>query len=404
MNPRLQEICREAIAWRQDIHRHPELGFDVERTSGFVAKQLRSFGFDEVATGIGRTGVVGRLKGRNGSCTNAGNVAFRADMDALPIHEQTDVAHRSAHVGKMHACGHDGHTAMLLAAAKYLAETRDFPNEIAFVFQPAEEVSGGAAEMLADGLIENFGIGRAFALHNLPGLAVGAFAVRVGPIMAASDVVTIEITGTGGHAAFPHTCVDPVIVGASILLNMQTIVSRGVSPLESAVVTFPIFEAGTAVNVIPAKVVLRGAIRTLNPQVRQNVLARITEISRAAGIAFGIDVRTTFENGYPATVNDADSVTMLREATERIPTVALTENCDPLLATEDFSYILSRVPGALAFIGNGDTARLHQPLYDFNDEALVYGASFWVSMAQGKRLSLVTRHNPTLGTLIERSS
>jgi hippurate hydrolase len=222
--------------------------------------------------------------------------------------------------------------------------------------------------------------------------------------MAASDVVTIEITGTGGHAAFPHTCVDPVIVGASILLNMQTIVSRGVSPLESAVVTFPIFEAGTAVNVIPSRVKLQGSIRTLNPQVRQNVLKRIAEISRAAEIAFGIDVRTKFEDGYPATVNDADSVTMLREATERIPMAALNDNCDPLLATEDFSYILGQVPGAFAFIGNGDTARLHQPSYDFNDEALLFGASFWVSMAQGKRLSLVTRHNPTLGTLIERSS
>ena len=385
MNPRLQEICVEAVSWRQDLHRHPELGFDVERTSGFVAMQLRAFGFDEVATGIGRTGVVGRLKGKNGSRSPSGNVAFRADMDALPIHELTDVAHKSAHAGKMHACGHDGHTAMLLAAAKYLAETRDFPNEIAFVFQPAEEVIGGASEMLADGLIEKFGIGRAFALHNLPGLAVGAFALRVGPIMAASDVVTIEITGTGGHAAFPHTCVDPVIVGASILLNIQTIVSRGISPLEAAVVTFPIFEAGTAVNVIPAKVKLQGAIRTLNPQVRQHVITRIAEISRAAGIAFGIDVRTKFEDGYPATVNDADSVAMMREAAERIPTAALTDNCDPLLATEDFSYILGQVPGAFAFIGNGDTARLHQPSYDFNDEALLFGASFWVSMAQGKR-------------------
>lgn len=240
--------------------------------------------------------------------------------------------------------------------------------------------------MLSDGLIENFGIGRTFALHNLPGLAVGAFAVRVGPIMAASDVVTIEITGTGGHAAAPHTCVDPVIAGASILLNIQTIVSRGISPLDSAVVMFPIFEAGTAVNVIPDKVKLRGAIRTLSPKVRQHVMTRIAEISRAAGIAFGIDVRTEFEDGYPATVNDADSVTMFREAAERIPTAALTDNCDPLLATEDFSYILGRVPGAFAFIGNGDTARLHQPLYDFNDEALLFGASFWVSMAQGKRL------------------
>lgn len=368
------------------MHRHPELGFEVERTSGFVANQLRSFGFDEVATGIGRTGVVGRLKGKHGSSSNSGNVAFRADMDALPIHEQTGRSYKSANPGKMHACGHDGHTAMLLAAAKYLAETRDFPREIAFVFQPAEEVIGGASEMLADGLIENFGIGRAFALHNLPGLAVGAFAVRVGPIMAASDVVTIEITGTGGHAAAPHTCVDPVIVGASILLNIQTIVSRGISPLESAVLTFPIFEAGVAVNVIPDKVKLRGAIRTLSPQVRRKVMTRIAEISRAAGIAFGIDVRTEFEDGYPATVNDADSVTMLREATARIPTAALTEPCDPLMATEDFSYFLGKVPGALAFIGNGDTARLHQPLYDFNDEALLFGASFWVSMAQGKCL------------------
>src|SRR5215470_2200837 len=297
---RVAEFQPDIQAWRRDIHEHPELMYDVHRTSALVADRLREFGCDEVATGLGKTGVVGVIKGRkqpsNGDIKVIG---LRADMDALPIEEETGLAHASKTPGKMHACGHDGHTAMLLGAARYLAETRNFAGDAVVIFQPAEEGGAGADAMIKDGLMDRFGIEQVYGMHNGPGMPIGSFAIRTGPIMASTDSIDIKITGQGGHAARPHKCIDSVLVGAQLITALQQIVSRNVDPLESAVVSICEFHAGNARNVIPQTAELRGTVRTLTPEVRELVDRRVHEV--VAGIAqiTGARIDLKYERGYP---------------------------------------------------------------------------------------------------------
>ncbi|MFL4995446.1 MAG: M20 aminoacylase family protein, partial [Microvirga sp.] len=301
---RVADLADEVAAWRRDFHENPELLFDVHRTAGIVAEKLKSFGCDEVVTGLGRTGVVGVIKGRS---NNSGKViGLRADMDALPIEEATNVPHKSKVPGKMHACGHDGHTAMLLGAAKYLAETRNFDGTAVVIFQPAEEGGGGGNEMLKDGLMERFGVNEVYGMHNMPGIPVGQFAIRPGAMMAAADRFTINIEGKGGHAARPHDCIDPVVVSAHVITALQTVASRSVDPLDSVVVSVCTVKAGDAFNVIPQTAMLLGTVRTLSPEVRDLAETRIRAIVENVCAAFGAKAEVDYDRGYPVTINDPD--------------------------------------------------------------------------------------------------
>ena len=304
---RVADLQPDIQAWRRDIHEHPELLYDVHRTAAFVADRLREFGCDEVATGLGKTGVVGVIKGRKqGGNGDIRVIGMRADMDALPIQEATNLPYASKTPGKMHACGHDGHTAMLLGAARYLAETRNFAGDAVVIFQPAEEGGAGAAAMIKDGLMDRFGIEQVYGMHNGPGIPVGSFAIRPGPIMAATDSVDIKIEGHGGHAARPHKCIDSVIVGTQLITALQQIVSRNVDPLESAVISICEFHAGDARNVIPQTAVLRGTVRTLTPEVRELVEKRVREVLRGRGADHRRQDRSAAtSHGYPVTVNHA---------------------------------------------------------------------------------------------------
>ncbi len=303
---RVADLQPDIQAWRRDIHQHPELLYDVHRTAAFVAERLREFGCDEVATGLGRTGVVGVIKGRK-PASNGGIkvIGLRADMDALPIEEDTNLPYASKTPGLMHACGHDGHTAMLLGAARYLAETRNFAGDAVVIFQPAEEGGAGAAAMIKDGLMDRFGVEQVYGMHNNPGLPVGSFAIRPGPIMAATDAVDIRIEGRGGHAARPHICIDSVMVGAQLITALQSIVSRSVDPLESAVISICEFHAGNARNVIPQAAILKGTVRTLTVKVRELVEKRIREVAAGVAQITGAKIELTYERGYPVTVNHA---------------------------------------------------------------------------------------------------
>src|SRR5712672_3939747 len=294
-------------AWRRDIHEHPELLYEVHRTAALVADRLREFGCDEVVTGLGRTGVVGVIKGRKPAAgAEVKVIGLRADMDALPIEEQTNLAYASKTRGLMHACGHDGHTAMLLGAARYLAETRNFAGEAVVIFQPAEEGGAGAVAMIKDGLMDRFGIEQVYGMHNGPGIPVGAFALRPGPIMAGGDAVVVKIEGRGGHAARPHKCIDSVLVGSQLIAALQSIVSRTIDPLDSAVISICEFHAGNARNVIPQTAELRGTVRTLTPEVRETVEKRVREICEGVAKMTGAKVDLVYERGYPVTKNHAD--------------------------------------------------------------------------------------------------
>jgi amidohydrolase len=378
---RIADAASEIAEWRHDLHRHPELLYDLHRTAEVVADRLRGFGLDEVATGLGRTGVVGVLHGRSGP--GGRTVALRADMDALPITEITGKPWASTVDGRMHACGHDGHTAMLLGAARHLAETRAFEGTIVFVFQPAEEGGGGAMAMIDDGLFERFPVDEIYGLHNMPGLDVGRFAIRPGPIMAAADRLTIDITGRGGHAAKPHDTIDPVLVGAHMVTALQSIVSRTVDPLHAAVVSITQFNAGTTDNVIPQTAQLSGTVRALDPVVRQTVEAKIHHIARATADLFGAEAAVTYRRGYPVTVNDPSAARFAADVARRIVgDAAVSEDVAPMMGAEDFSYYLERKPGAFIFMGNGPSAGLHHPAYDFDDGAIAYGTSWWVALAE----------------------
>jgi hippurate hydrolase len=378
---RVADLADEIAAWRRDFHENPELLFDVHRTAGIVAEKLKEFGCDEVVTGLGQTGVVGVIKGRS---NNSGRViGLRADMDALPIEEATDVPHKSKVPGKMHACGHDGHTAMLLGAAKYLAETRNFDGTAIMIFQPAEEGGGGGDAMVKDGLMERFGVQEVYGMHNMPGIPVGHFAIRPGPMMAAADRFTILIEGKGGHAARPHDCIDPVVVSAHVITALQTVASRSVDPLESAVVSVCSVKAGDAFNVIPQTVTLLGTVRTLSPEVRDLCEARIRAITENVCAAFGAKAEVDYNRGYPVTMNDPAKTAFMTEVAKAVAgESAVDTTVAPLMGAEDFSYMLEQRPGAYIFVGNGDTAGVHHPAYDFNDEAAPYGVSLWAKIVE----------------------
>jgi len=378
---RVADLAEEITAWRRDFHENPELLFDVHRTAGIVAEKLKSFGCDEVVTGLGRTGVVGVIKGR--SNTSGRVIGLRADMDALPIEEATNVPHKSKVPGKMHACGHDGHTAMLLGAAKYLAETRNFDGTAVVIFQPAEEGGGGGNEMVKDGLMERFGVQEVYGMHNMPGIPVGHFAIRPGAMMAAADRFTITIEGKGGHAARPHECVDPVVISAHVITALQTIASRNTDPLESVVVSVCTVKAGEAFNVIPQTAMLLGTVRTLSPEVRDLAETRIRAIVENVCAAFGAKAEVEYDRGYPVTMNDPDKTEFMASVARAVAGEnAVDTTVPPLMGAEDFSYMLEQRPGAYIFLGNGDTAGVHHPAYDFNDEASPYGVSLWAKIIE----------------------
>jgi hippurate hydrolase len=379
---RVADLQPDIQAWRRDIHQHPELLYDVHRTAAFVADRLREFGCDEVVTGLGQTGVVGVIKGRKAADGEIKVIGLRADMDALPIEEQTNLPYASKNHGKMHACGHDGHTAMLLGAARYLAETRNFAGDAVVIFQPAEEGGAGGAAMVKDGLMERFGIDQVYGMHNGPGIPIGAFAIRPGPIMASTDEVDIKIEGHGGHAARPHKCVDSVLVGAQLITALQSIVARSIDPLESAVISICEFHAGNARNVIPQTAELKGTVRTLNPEVRALVEKRVREVVAGVAQITGARIDLHYKNNYPVTNNHAAQTEVARRVAKDVAGEANVHEMPPLMGGEDFAYMLEARPGAFIFCGNGDSAGLHHPAYNFNDEAIVYGTSYWIKLVE----------------------
>jgi amidohydrolase len=376
---RMAELHGEITAWRHDFHRNPELLYEVHETASAVAGRLRDFGCDEIVEGIGRTGVVAVINGRG----EGPAIGLRADLDALPITEESGVEWSSRNTGKMHACGHDGHTAMLLGAARYLAETRNFSGKAVIIFQPAEEGGAGAKAMIDDGLLERFGIEEIYGMHNMPGLPVGEFAIRPGPLLAAADEFSITFTGKGGHAAYPHTTVDPVIMAAQCILALQTIVSRNANPLDSLVISTTQVQAGTAHNIIADRAVVSGTVRTLRAEVQDMAVRRMGEIVENIAAAFGGKGKFHFHYGYPVTVNHAEQT----EKAIRIARSVAGENAietaiSPIMGGEDFSFMLQARPGAFIFVGNGDTAQLHNAKYDFNDETIPYGTSYWAKLVE----------------------
>lgn len=365
----------EVAAWRRDIHTHPELDYDTIRTAGVVADKLKLFGCDEIVTGIGRTGVVGVIKGR---LPGDKVIGLRADMDALPILEATGKAYASQTPGKMHACGHDGHTAMLLGAAKYLAETRNFAGTAVVIFQPAEEGGGGGKAMVDDGLITRFGITEVYGMHNMPGLPVGHFAVRHGPMMAAADRFTIEVEGKGAHAAKPNDSIDTVVIVAQLITALQSIVSRNVDPLDSGVVSVTAIKAGDAFNVLPQTATLKGTCRTLKPETRDLLENRMREVCAGIAAAFGAKISIEYNRGYPITFNhEKETDFAIAVASDVSGKENVATDIPPTMGAEDFSYMLEERPGTMIFIGNGDTAGLHHPAYDFNDDVIPAGVSYW---------------------------
>jgi amidohydrolase len=380
---RVADLQPDIQAWRRDIHENPELLYEVHRTAAFVADRLREFGCDEVATGLGKTGVVGVIKGKR--LAGKGEIkviGLRADMDALPIEEATSLPYASKTPGLMHACGHDGHTAMLLGAARYLAETRNFAGDAVVIFQPAEEGGAGAAAMIKDGLMDRFGIEQVYGMHNGPGLPVGSFAIRPGPIMAATASIDIKIEGLGGHAARPHKCIDSVLVGSQLITALQSIVSRSVDPLESAVISICEFHAGNARNVIPQTAELRGTVRTLTPETRDLIEKRVHEVVAGVAQITGAKIDLVYEHGYPVTHNHPSQTEFATRVAKEIAGEANVHESPPMMGAEDFSYMLEARPGAFIFCGNGDSAGLHHPAYNFNDEAIVYGTSYWIKLVE----------------------
>jgi hippurate hydrolase len=377
---RVADLHAEITAWRRDLHAHPELLYDVNRTAASVAEKLRTFGCDDVVTGIGRTGVVGVIRGRKGSGRTIG---LRADMDALPIEEANDLPYKSTAPGKMHACGHDGHTAMLLGAARYLAETRNFVGSVALIFQPAEEGGAGGKAMLDDGMIERFGIAEVYGMHNYPGMPIGQFGIRSGPMMAAADYITIDIEGVGGHAARPHFAVDTVLVGAQIINNIQSIVSRNVDPLKSAVVSICMFQAGNTDNVLPQTVQLRGTARSLAEDVRGLLEERLHRVVEGTAAAYGAKAKLNYRRNYPVLVNHERETDFAASVASEVAGVNQVDtNLPPMMGAEDFSFMLNARPGAFIWVGNGDSAGLHHPSYNFNDDAIPFGTSYWVKLAE----------------------
>jgi len=371
----------ELVEFRRDLHRNPELLYDVERTATKVAEALRAAGVDEVVTGLGRTGVVGVIRGRTD--TRGRMIGLRADMDALPIHEATGKPWASTKPGVMHACGHDGHTTMLLGAARQLAESRAFDGTVIVIFQPAEEGGAGAKAMMKDGLFELFPVQEVYGLHNQPGLPIGHFAIRSGPVMASVDEIRIRVEGIGGHAAFPHETVDPVTVTAALIQAVQTIVSRNVDPLKSAVVSITTINGGDAFNIIPTAITLTGTVRTLDEVVRNLVEKRLRKAVAGIGEAFEAKAELEYIRRYPVTINNVEKVEKaVRAATEVAGAPNVQTDLAPTMGGEDFAFMLEAVPGAMIFAGNGPSAGLHHPEYDFNDELIPWGCSYWTTLVR----------------------
>lgn len=380
---RVTDFRPDIQVWRRDIHAHPELGYDVHRTSAFVAERLREFGCDKIVTGLGKTGVVGVIKGeRSASKGNIKVIGLRADMDALPIEEATNLPYSSKSKGVMHACGHDGHTAMLLGAARYLAETRKFAGMAVVIFQPAEEGGAGAAAMIKDGLMERFGVEEVYGMHNWPGLPIGAFGIRQGPMSAATGGILIKIEGLGGHAAHPHKCIDAILVGAQLITALQQIVARNVDPLESAAITIGVFRSGASGSIISQTAELRGTIRALTPEVYQFIKKRVGEVVSGIAQLTSAKIELSLDDGYPATFNHAAQTELATSVAKDVAGESNVLETPPFMGGEDFSYMAEARPGAYILCGNGDTSGLHHPAYDFNDEVILYGTSFWIKLVE----------------------
>ncbi|WP_300518141.1 M20 aminoacylase family protein [Aliiroseovarius sp.] len=379
---RFAELLPEITEWRRDIHAHPELLFETHRTSALVEEKLRSFGVDEVVTGIGRTGVVGLIRGRSNRSGKV--IGLRADMDALPIFEATGVDYASTEPGRMHACGHDGHTAMLLGAAKYLSETRNFDGTCVVIFQPAEEGGGGGKEMVDDGMMERFGIQEVYGMHNMPGLPLGEFAIRPGAFFAAADQFEIHVEGKGGHAAKPHETIDTTLVAAHIVIALQSIASRNVDPLHPVVVSTCTFRTESeAHNVIPQHVLLKGTVRSHDAGVRDLAEENLKTLAQSTAAAFGATARVDFQRGYPVMVNSDEQTAFAADVAARV-TGKQTRQAPPIMGGEDFAYMLESRPGAYILVGNGDTAAVHHPEYNFDDNAIPTGCSWWAEIVESR--------------------
>lgn len=379
--PEIAAMADEIATWRRHIHANPETAFQEHATADFVAGKLQSFGCD-IHRGLARTGVVGTIKA--GRANRA--IGLRADLDALDLVELNDFSHRSTKPGKMHGCGHDGHTAMLLGAAKYLAKHRDFDGTVHFIFQPAEENEAGGRVMVQDGLFEKFPVESVFGMHNMPGIPLGTFAIRPGPMMASADMFHIVVRGVGAHGAMPHKGIDPVPVAAEIILAAQTIVGRNVDPLQPAVVTFAHIEAGHTTNVIPETCMMEGTVRAFSVAVQDQIENRLRRLAEGIAHAHGCTIEFRYDRRYPPTINHADETeAAIRAAAAVVGTDKVVTDTPPLMGSEDFAWMLLERPGAYIFLGNGDgegSCMVHNPRYDFNDEAAVYGTSYWVRLVQ----------------------
>ncbi|MDX8349757.1 M20 aminoacylase family protein [Cognatiyoonia sp. IB215446] len=374
---RIADFTSDMTAWRQHLHAHPELRFECFETAAFVVDRLREFGVDEIQEGIATSGVVAIIKG----CAEGPTIGLRADMDALPIEEATGLSYASTVKGKMHACGHDGHTSMLLGAAKYLAETRNFAGRVALIFQPAEENGGGAEVMVNEGVMDRFDIKEVYALHNTPGAPLGSFYTTPGPIMAAVDSFDIHITGRGGHGAMPHETADPIVAAVGIVNAIQTIVSRNHATHDDLVVSVTQIHTGSADNIIPETAYINGTVRSFDSAVQGMVMARLDEIVAGHAAAYRVQADLTYQVGYPATVNDPDCTTFAASVARDIA-ADVVDDAGREMGAEDFAYMLNARPGAYLFVGNGDTAGLHHPAYDFDDRAAPFGASFFARLVE----------------------
>ncbi|MEM9870322.1 MAG: M20 aminoacylase family protein [Pseudomonadota bacterium] len=375
---RIGEFGPDMTAWRQHLHSIPELSFDCPKTAAFIKERLAEIGVDAVHDGIAQTGIVAIIEGQGDGPT----IGLRADFDALPITEETGVPYASTHAGKMHACGHDGHTAMLLGAGKYLAETRNFAGRVALIFQPAEEDGGGGEVMVQEGIMDRFGIGEVYAIHNAPGKTFGSFHTKGGPIMAAADVFHIRVTGKGGHAARPHDCVDPVVAACSIVSALQTIASRNHNTRDSLIVSTTQIHAGTTDNVIPETVYINGTIRTFDKAVQAMAVQRMEEIVAGQAASFGCTATVEIDYGYPPTVNHDDQAGFAARVAAQVVGDDAVIEADPVMGAEDFSYMLEARPGAYLMLGQGDGAGVHHPKYNFNDEVAPIGASFFARLVE----------------------
>lgn len=378
---RFAELQKEISEWRHDIHQHPEILFETHRTSALVKDKLKEFGCDEVIEGIGKTGVVGVI---NGQTNQSGKViGLRADMDALPINEETGLDYSSKIPGAMHACGHDGHTSMLLGAAKYLCETRNFDGQAVVIFQPAEEGGGGGLEMCKDGMMENFKIDEVYGMHNWPGVELGKFAIRSGPFFAASDFIEATISGKGGHAAKPHETIDPTVIASQIVVALQTIASRRVDPVEQVVVSITSFEtSSTAFNVIPQEVKIKGTVRTLDPDVRDLAEKEFLRITELTAEALGGSADAKFTRGYPVMSNTSEQTEFAAKVARDV--AGECAEAPLVMGGEDFAYMLEERPGAYILLGNGDSSPVHHPEYNFNDDAIPFGCSWLVELVEQK--------------------